>query len=674
MIAWLGVALLLVWCVGMFGRGYWTPDEPREADIAWRMSWQADKAVPLLAGEAFCEKPPLTYWLAAVPIRLFGAAGLGRRGCPICSYAMITALGVGLLALRSAGPLRRRGGRGGRQHLSAVIPSRHLAGHRCAAARGRIGRAAGRLLGASMRRTARERLRGYLLMHAALGLGFLCKSAVAWMVPALAIVDLAHLGEALARTASLGTVRGTAAAGGDDSHLGLVRVSAAPDGPAHLKVFFWNNLVGRFARSRCADRFAIRGRASQFSGQIPDRIADVPIPWTLLVLAALRRAWRQRKTRRRRLSRRCASRWPLRCRRWSILSMAATARNIYLAPALPGVALLFAWWAQEISAGADRWDIRALRATAVLLLLGVAVVCRGVGPDRRRRLEHHELARGSSLISAAGLIAAACSPSARGRGARRIMAALNGRCCSPIARCSSGRHRRFTRKSIAGRIWRRSPAPWSATPRARPLILFAPDETTRAMIDMYARTTVELIPGPMDAAAVDRLSPRAGRAASLVLVQLPDVPGAAADSDRRRGARRNCARRRAAGRRAAAALERAAHLRWRRVYSLPNGRRYALLRAEPSRDRSGRAAHGTANRIRRSAGSTRNPAPWRFASAAASSAGSAYQSSAVPIAQRTAGRVVIIEYASGAACRVRGSKCCTESARPPVLRTMGMVP
>src|SRR5260370_30473337 len=37
----------------------------------------------------------------------------------------------------------------------------------------------------------RERLRGYLLMHAALGLGFLCKSAVAWMVPALSIVTLA---------------------------------------------------------------------------------------------------------------------------------------------------------------------------------------------------------------------------------------------------------------------------------------------------------------------------------------------------------------------------------------------------------------------------------------------------------------------------------------------------
>jgi hypothetical protein len=40
--------LAAIWCVGMFARAYWTPDEPREADIAWRMSWQDDKAVPLL--------------------------------------------------------------------------------------------------------------------------------------------------------------------------------------------------------------------------------------------------------------------------------------------------------------------------------------------------------------------------------------------------------------------------------------------------------------------------------------------------------------------------------------------------------------------------------------------------------------------------------------------------
>src|ERR1700722_6821416 len=103
-LALVSATLLAIWCVGMFGRGYWTPDEPREADIAWRMSWQADKAVPLLAGEAFCEKPPLTYWLSAGPLRPFGTAALGAR-LPNLLYALITALGVGLLARRCAGGL-----------------------------------------------------------------------------------------------------------------------------------------------------------------------------------------------------------------------------------------------------------------------------------------------------------------------------------------------------------------------------------------------------------------------------------------------------------------------------------------------------------------------------------------------------------------------------------------
>src|SRR5579862_6324024 len=98
----LWVALALSMAVGILGRGYWTPDEPREADIAWRMSWQADKAVPLLAGEAFCEKPPLAYWVAGASVRAFGAGAWAAR-LPHLLYALLTALAVGALARRSAG-------------------------------------------------------------------------------------------------------------------------------------------------------------------------------------------------------------------------------------------------------------------------------------------------------------------------------------------------------------------------------------------------------------------------------------------------------------------------------------------------------------------------------------------------------------------------------------------
>src|SRR5580692_13012992 len=184
-IALVSIAVLGAWCVGLFARGYWTPDEPREADIAWRMSWQADKAVPLLAGEAFCEKPPLTYWVAAVPIRLFGSQAWVERA-PNLLYAAITALAVGWLARRSAG---RAAALVGAAATSTFLLSYQVAIWLATDAP-LLAAVSLALLGAYRgfyATQSRERLHGYLVMHAALGLGFLCKSAVAWMVPALAI-------------------------------------------------------------------------------------------------------------------------------------------------------------------------------------------------------------------------------------------------------------------------------------------------------------------------------------------------------------------------------------------------------------------------------------------------------------------------------------------------------
>src|SRR2546422_10855496 len=84
------LALAPLWLSGMFGRGLWTPDEPREADIAWRMSQQSDRTLPRLAGTPFLEKPPLSYWMSAAAISLFGDSAGGARG-PHLLYAAITA-------------------------------------------------------------------------------------------------------------------------------------------------------------------------------------------------------------------------------------------------------------------------------------------------------------------------------------------------------------------------------------------------------------------------------------------------------------------------------------------------------------------------------------------------------------------------------------------------------
>src|SRR5579862_6172965 len=99
------VALAPLWLIGIFGRNLWTPDEPREADIAWRMSLQHERAIPQLAGTPFLEKPPLTYWLSAGALTLWGDNAAALRA-PNLLYALITALAVGALALAVAADAR----------------------------------------------------------------------------------------------------------------------------------------------------------------------------------------------------------------------------------------------------------------------------------------------------------------------------------------------------------------------------------------------------------------------------------------------------------------------------------------------------------------------------------------------------------------------------------------
>jgi 4-amino-4-deoxy-L-arabinose transferase-like glycosyltransferase len=576
-LALLSAALLLIWCVGILGRGYWTPDEPREADLAWRMSWQAEKAVPLLAGEAFCEKPPLTYWLAAVPMRLFGTAAWAAR-LPNLLYAVITALGVGLLARRSAG---RVAGVVGAAAMSTFLLSYQVAIWLATDAP-LLATVSIALLGAYRGFYAlhtRERLRGYLWMHAALGLGFLCKSAVAWMVPALTIVTLAVWEK---RWREL--VRW-------ELYVGLLLQAAmiftwvwfvyvGTDGPAHLKVFFWNNLVGRFTRIDAPNELqyanAHRNSPGKYLIELPLYLA----PWTLLVAAAARRAWRQRKTsfddyRPVRFAL-AASLPPL-----AILSMAATARNVYFAPALPGVAVLLAWWAREIAVRPDRWDVRALRATSALLLMGVIVFTVALGAIGADAWSTIRSPPAFIVISAVGLIIAA-SLALRAWAAvcdqvQRALCLLLLAYCALLVGPASQAYRQVDTwqdlASMARAIGHDS--------TGKPLILFAPDETTRAMIDMYARTTVDLVPGPIDAAAMERLRAAAEAASqSLIVVQLP-------------GRAQSIAQRLAQSfgfhplGPAQPSFEsqlpwlQAAGLRVAKTYSLPNGRSYALLEPNP---------------------------------------------------------------------------------------------
>src|SRR5579863_2858113 len=96
------LALAPLWLLGLFDRALWTPDEPRESDITWRMSQQTDTSIPHLADTPFLEKPPLTYWLSAASINALGdSAGADRL--PNLLYALIVVGAIGTLAARMAG-------------------------------------------------------------------------------------------------------------------------------------------------------------------------------------------------------------------------------------------------------------------------------------------------------------------------------------------------------------------------------------------------------------------------------------------------------------------------------------------------------------------------------------------------------------------------------------------
>jgi 4-amino-4-deoxy-L-arabinose transferase-like glycosyltransferase len=561
----LGGALLLSWCVGMFARGYWTPDEPREADIAWRMSWQADKAVPVLAGDAFCEKPPLTYWLAALPIKLLGTQAWVAR-LPNLLYALITALGVGLLGARSLGKFAG--------WVAAATISTFLLAYQVAIWLATdaplLAAVSVALLGAYIgfyATTSPERLRGYLLMHTALAFGFLSKSAVAWMVPALAILTLSIWEKRWRELLRW------------ELYFGLLVQAAliltwvwfvyrGNDGPENLKVFFWNNLVGRFAAVDAPPDLQYAAAHRNSPGKYLVELPLYLFPWTLLVIAAARRAWRQRR----------ASLHDNRAVRFAlaaafppllILSLAATARNIYLAPALPGFALLVAWWAREILPGPDTWDVRALRATAAMLLLGVAVfaaalVVLGVDSWSSMRSPAIYVAISLAGLTGAAILAIRAWAAAREHAVHAQWALLLAYCALLIGPASQVYRRVDPWQDLAtiGRAVERDAA-------GRPLILLAPDETTRAIIDMYARPSVERIAGPLDGAGIERIRSAAAAAPmSLFLVQLPSrspqLPWRARSPQTDLPPQWE-----------------AAKIQMAKSYSLPNGRRYALLQVTP---------------------------------------------------------------------------------------------
>lgn len=337
------LALAPMWFVGTLDRGLWTPDEPREADIAWRMSMQADWTLPHLANQRFLEKPPLSYWMSAGSLRLFGQSTRGESAsaarAPNLLYAAVTALAMGALGFAMDG-------------VVAAIVAALVAGSAITAFRvtvwlapdaGLLAGCAVSLLGAYLGYTAppgRKKLHGYLLMHAGAAVGFMAKSAPGWLLPGLTLLTLIIWER---RWSELRRPELYAGFPLQALVIGpwIWGVAHTARGGEALRVLFWYNLAGRFADVAAPAAYHY---SSEHRNSVGKYLLELPIyllPWTALAVAACRRALR-------------STRLPGSngtCWRFAVaaalpflvlLSLAATARDIYAAPALLGVSLLIA--------------------------------------------------------------------------------------------------------------------------------------------------------------------------------------------------------------------------------------------------------------------------------------------------------------------------------------------
>jgi len=364
------LALAPLWLVGMFDRGLWTPDEPREADIAWRMSSQADRTVPQLAGTPFLEKPPLSYWIAGAAISAFGDLP-GAARAPNLLYAVITAVAVGALALAMELPALPA-------LIAALAAASALTAYRVAIwlapDAGLLAGCAVALLGAWLGLRAHQGARkagGYALLHLGAAIGFMAKSAPGWLVPGLALLTLIvweRRWQELRRWELYAGLVLQALIIGP----WIIAVARTAHGADALRMLFWNNVVGRFTQVSSAAALDYTTGHHNTPGKYLFELPLYVLPWTFVVAAALVRAW----TRMREAGARgTAWRFALcSCVPFLVLlSVAATARDIYAAPALLGFGLLAGLWAEDARRLPRRGDGFAALATAALVAVMAGV-------------------------------------------------------------------------------------------------------------------------------------------------------------------------------------------------------------------------------------------------------------------------------------------------------------
>lgn len=372
--------LALLWLAGILTRSVWTPDEPREYALSVNMLSQSQWAVPQLGGQPFGEKPPLTYWAAATSMRTFGTAPTMAR-LPNILWGLGAVLATGALAASMAAPPLRRSaavlaslvcGTAWLDYLHTIwlaTDAPLLAGSALA------------MLGAWRSLSAAdsgERTRAYALFHFGLAVAFLAKNLLGLIAPigafALFIAWERRWPELLRWQLWAGLLISGGLIGA-----WLLQVAHQPGGANLLRVFLWDNSVGRFLPLATTGDY--RTGHLNSPGKLISEVALGLLPWLFAAVAACVRLLRlafsaggERAPARFLL----VASLPL----LLFLSFSSTVRDVYALPAMVPLTAAVALWGLATPGRATLAATRATLWIAGALLCALALLVPWIASGR----------------------------------------------------------------------------------------------------------------------------------------------------------------------------------------------------------------------------------------------------------------------------------------------------
>jgi 4-amino-4-deoxy-L-arabinose transferase-like glycosyltransferase len=338
------IAILFALFFGLGSRGLNEPDEARYAEVSREMMVSGDYLTPQLMGVPHLSKPPVTYWLAAVSMRIFGVnewavrlpAALAAAGALLAVYLLTASVcgqlaGLGAALVLVTSPLFFMVGR---LITTDMIMTAMVTGSVACLWRWYI---------APTRSIAR--LAGFYVF---MGLGLLTKGPVAVALPVFALAGLLWRNPRLSWR-DLHPVKG----------LLLMLAVAAPwfvavtwQKPDLWSYFIGRELVGRMASS-------VHGRTHAWWFFVPVLAAGM-VPWCVWIVVAAARL-RLSQDNRADLARMCAA--------WAglgllLFTVSRSKLATYIVPLLPPLAVLTAMMLTRLQ------ETSRLSATTTVTLAG----------------------------------------------------------------------------------------------------------------------------------------------------------------------------------------------------------------------------------------------------------------------------------------------------------------